>query len=185
VKLRTLVFVLAIASHASAEEEPRPEEKGSAPARGFVAGGISHSSVFHVDSQGFRGEAGISADLAKYVGASGGLALDIGKTDARLGTGSVSLFGSLDLLLWRFRLGAGPRLTYFWMDRAPSTSLAPLDATGFGLRGALTFDLVPLGSSRALFISGAADIDLLRGSFFAFGHETPAWRIGGMAGVRF
>ena len=119
-----------------------------------------------------------------------GADVELGKTNSgHLGTGDFALFATIEGVVGRFRLGAGPQLSYFWMSRADTSTGPHVDAFGLGIRTRVSFDLVRFdeGKGRAIFLAVSSDLEWLRGwsYFLSVNGGTAALRANGTLGVRF
>lgn len=197
---RTAVAAIAMIStmfsttYASANDAMRTDDEPPRRIPHFrLSAGESYGAVFGISSRAWRLEPGVAVSFLRHVGASGAATIDIGETRAGLGTYDVGMYAGVDIELWPVRVSVGPRFSYLWMNRAPSTTLAPVDAIGIGGRASMTIDIVPLRSlsftsaSHAVFIVGAAEADSLRGPshILSVGRGTFGWRLSAGAGVRF
>lgn len=184
---------VAIAAHAGAARAADEADVPSAPKsatvlRGALAGGATYGSVWGLGSNAKRLEGGITLDFTGHVGGTFFADVDLGATHAGLASDAVTAAVTVDLLLFdRLRLGIGPELTYAWMSRAKTSSLASVDSFGPGLRAAVAFDLVRFDERIAVFAGASARADSVRGTraLLDFERGAPSWRAGGVAGLRF
>jgi len=155
--------------------------------RGLLAGGETYGAVWGLGSAAKRIEAGATLDLGAHVGGTLLAAVDLGATREQLQTDAVTLAATIDLLVGRLRLGVGPKLTYFWMDRAATSSPFAVDAFGPGLRASVTLDVARFDDRFAIFAGASAQADSIRGTRALLDVERGAfaWRAGGVLGLRF
>jgi hypothetical protein len=183
-RLVPLVVVLLAAPTAAAADEPRR-------VFGVLAGGVGHGQLLDVDVTTPSFEGGVSVALHERVAMTLAATVDIGETKiGGLGLGEVAPFATFELVLWRFRLGAGPQLSYFWIDRAGDRPA--IDALGLGLRGRISFDLVYLddapkafGTRTGIYLAASPSAEWLTDTNDLFTGGAAAWRANATLGLRF
>jgi hypothetical protein len=169
-------------------EAPRPVKKEGIRFRIAAAGGLAYGSVLSVGSRGYAIDAAAVLRPSEHLGATVGLAVDLGETEWKLRTREYAAYGTIEAIIGRLRLGAGPQLSFFWMERAPSSIASSVDAIGIGVRARITFDVLAFDGDRALFVSAIPVVEVMRGTT-SFLHwdkgAAVAWRVAPTVGVRF
>jgi hypothetical protein len=181
------------AARAEERAEERAEDKAGERApgtptsvRGWVAGGLGAGSLYGIGFHEAHGTGGLSVDHG-HLSVPILLEGDFGKTSAGLATSQVALGAPIQYREGRFRIGAGPEVSYFWLKRAPGASMPAVDAVGLGLCALASFDLVAFDDNRALALLVRGEAMWLRGpdSVFDFTRGTVAPRASVAAGLRF
>ena len=193
--LAPLLVVLALVAPrpAYAEDAVPPPSNPSRVPHVLLGAGLSYGQLFGIGARATAIEGGLVVDMSRHVALSVGADVELGKmTIAELPMGDVAVFGTIDGVAGRFRFGAGPQLSYFWMSRTTASSAPTIDAIGLGARARVSVDLLRFDDerpehSRGIFLAVSPDFEWLRGpsKIVDFTTGTLAWRANATVGLRF
>ncbi|MEO6418543.1 MAG: hypothetical protein ABIP39_04010 [Polyangiaceae bacterium] len=171
-----------VVSPTPVEAEPAPAPTPMAPrppkfAERFelkLAGGATYKRLFGLPMTMGSVELGLGGRVAEMVAFNVSLDGDFGKTAHGLTTRAITIAPDIELVADRFRIGIGPELLWFGINRA--TTGVTIAHGGIGFRLVTSFDIVQT-DAVTLFVAGRAEAAWL----FAGGLPS----LTGAAGLRF
>jgi hypothetical protein len=160
------------AARQNRRDREREEDDTPAPTRTHRGGSGFHGalqihgsrrSLMGIGLWGYGGGGAIGGDVSETVGVYTDADFEIGKTTFGLGTfyGRFGLRG--EVIVDRFRVGAGPQIQYFAISRASRNET--IDSFGIGIYLLASFDLVTVGKGQGLYLGLRLDAD-----WFAHAH---------------
>jgi hypothetical protein len=121
----------------------------------------SRRSLMGIGIWGYGGGGAVGGDVLENLGVYFDADFELGQTSHDLKTFYLRSGLRLELILERFRIGAGAQLQYFALSRISRNET--IDSFGVGIFGIASFDLIELGRGEGLYVG-------LRLSADAFAH---------------